>query len=401
MARVLDCWELGNGLAYIEGLAISVKLMAKAGHDARFAGRDLAHAERVFGGRIKCYQAPTQVIPLAPQRQLPTPMTFADVLINLGFGDAGNVTGRVRAWRQLFDGIKPDVIRCANAPSALLAARGTGIRTMVMGIGSLIPPDQSPLPLLRSWAKHAKPEAMAAREQAVLSIMNQALDAVTAPRIASIGALYAEADARLLYTYPELDEYGPRDGVEYYGAVQPGMGEAPQWPDMPGKKIFAYLEPFEGIHVLLDALAATRLPVLVYMPHAPEQLVKRFGGSSLRIVQQPLDVVKAAALCDYGVSHGGHQIVATFLAAGKPQFSVPAYFPERVIAEKITSAGMGVYCPLKTGEIATQLSRLLQDTSLAEKARAAAARVTHLDIEYAIKGALGTFDKLVAAGPRK
>jgi hypothetical protein len=400
MARILDCWELGNGLAYIEGLAISAKLMAKAGHDVRFAGRELAHAERIFGGRIKYYQAPTQVIPVPPQRQLSMPMTFADVLINLGLGDAGNLTARVRAWRHLFDGLKPDVIRCANAPGALLAARGTGIRTMVMGIGSLIPPDKSPLPLLRTWAKDAKPEAMAAREQALLGAMNQALDALAAPRIRSVGGLYAETDARLLYTYPELDEYGPRDDVEYSGAVQPGMGAAPQWPDLPGKKIFAYLEPFDGIHILLDALVATRLPALVYMAHAPEQLIQRYASSNVRIVQQPLDVVKAAALCDYGVSHGGHQIAATFLHAGKPQLAVPAYFPERVIAEKITAAGMGVYCPLRGGEIAAQLKRLLQDPSLADNTRAGAARIAHLNLENSIKRALDTVERLVAAGPR-
>jgi hypothetical protein len=401
MARILDCWEIGNGLAYIEGLAISLKLMAKAGHDVHFAGRDLSHAERIFGGRIKCYQAPTQVVPVSAQRQIALALNFPDVLINLGFGDAGNVTGRVRAWRRLFDGIRPDVIRCGNAPGALLAARGTGIRTLFMGIASQIPPDRTPLPLLRTWIKDADPQQTAAREQAVLDAMNQALDAVQAPRLRSVGALYAEADERLVFSYPELDEYSPRQDVKYLGAIQPGMGEAPHWPDVPGKKIFAYLEAYPGIHVLLDALAATRLPVLAYMAHAPEELLQRYAGSNLRIVRQPLDLPNTAALCDYGVSHGGHQIASTFLAAGKPQLLVPSVFPERVAAEKLSAAGMAVYCRLRAADIAVQLRRLLQDASLAENARAGAARVAHLTIEHSIVETLGIIDRLIAAGPRK
>src|SRR6185437_8267173 len=138
MARVLICWELGNGLAYIEGLNLAAKAIAKAGHEMQFAVRDLSHAERVLGARFPYYQAPTN----AMQRRmvLKRPMTFADVLINLGYGNPDAVVARVRAWRNLLDMVKPDIIRCAHAPGALLAARGTGIRSLVVGIGFLVPP---------------------------------------------------------------------------------------------------------------------------------------------------------------------------------------------------------------------------------------------------------------------
>src|ERR1041385_8529026 len=111
MARVLFCWELGNGLAYMEGLALGAKVISKAGHEVQFAVRDLTHAERLLGKHYKYYQAPTTVIPNA--NPLPAPMTFADVLINLGYGRPDAVAGRVRAWRNLLDQVKPDIIRCA------------------------------------------------------------------------------------------------------------------------------------------------------------------------------------------------------------------------------------------------------------------------------------------------
>ena len=309
MARVLMCWELGNGLAYIEGLTAAARFFKKAGHEVVFAARDLSHAERLLGGKFAFYQAPTQVIPVSDR--LASPMTFADVLINLGYGRPDNVAARVRAWRGLLDHVKPDIVRCAHAPAALLAARGTGIRTLVVGIGFLLPPAVSPLPKLRSWNKDAVPERMAAREAQVLAGMNQGLDAIGAPRVESIGALYNETDIRELYTYPEIDDYGPRSNVRYLGNFQPGFGDAPAWPKAPGKRIFAYLEPFKPIPQVLQALAATGQPVLVYMPHPPEELQARYAGSNLALTDRPLNIAQASAECALGVNHGGHNIAGS------------------------------------------------------------------------------------------
>ena len=399
MARILDCWELGNGLAYIEALAVGDKLMAKAGHEVHFAGRDLTHAERLFGDRIKYYQAPTPVIPQS--RRLPNPMTFADVLINLGYGNPGAVASRVRAWRNLFDLLKPDLLRCVHAPDALLAARGTGMRVLVAGIGFLVPPAATPLPLLRTWAKNAVAARMAAREQHVLAGMNHALDLIKAPRIASIGALYAEADERLLFTYPELDDYGPREGVRYVGNFQAGMGEAPAWPAAPGKRIFAYLEPFKPIGGVLQALAASGQPVLVYMPHAPDEMTRPYATGNLRITDKPLDLNRTAQECDLGVTHGGHNIVGTLLYAGKPQLALPTVFPERVTGEKIAGLGSGLVTSADPTVFSAQLQRLLQEDGFAAKARECAGRIAGLSMEAGIKEFLAAVDRLSKAGPRR
>lgn len=399
MARVLTCWEIGNGLAYIEGLTAGARAIAKAGHEVHFALRDLTHAERLLGGKFPFYQAPTAVIPAG--MLLKRPMTFADVLINLGWGNPAAVTARVRAWRSLIELVKPDILRCAHAPGALLAARGTGIRTIVVGIGFLVPPAQSPLPLLRTWAKDAKPENMAAREQRVLEGMNRGLDAIGAPRVASIGALYNEADVRELYTYPEMDDYGPRSNVKYLGNFQPGIGAAPEWPMVPGRKIFAYLEPVKQVGSILAALAATGQPVLAYLPHAAPELVQRHAGSNLRITDQPLDVVKTASLCDLGLSMGGHNIVGTFLHAGKPQLMVPAYFTERVTSGKVAALGAGLMSGIEPKELEDSLARLLRQGDFAAKSREVAARVAHLDMGSALKGAVASVDEMAKLGPRK
>jgi hypothetical protein len=397
MARVLLCWELGNGLAYIEGLKAGGQVIADAGHEVIYAVRDLAHAPRVLGSS-RYYQAPTTVI--QPSMRLSTPMTFADVLLNLGFSDPGAVTGRARAWRNLFDDLRPDIIRCSNSPGALLAARGTGIRSLAIGTGFLVPPPVSPLPLLRSWAKEYDPERMLSREQTVLSAMNQGLDAIGAPRLDSVGALYAEADARQLYTYPELDDYGPRNDVDYAGNYQAGQGDAPVWPAVPGKKLFAYLETGQRAPLVLQALAETHQPTLVYMAHAPDTLKQQFASGSVKIVDQPLDIKAVAAQCDAGITHGGLIVMSSLLAAGKPQLGLPLFFPERITTEKVMGLGAAIMADIKADELKQAIARLLTDPSLAQAAQAYAARVAHMDMPWLIKRTLAPIQTLAAAGPR-
>lgn len=399
MARVLFCWELGNGLAYMEAITLVAQAVAEAGHEVHFAARDLTHAERLLGGKIPFYQAPTHVTPLP--LVLPRPMTFSDVLINLGYGRPASVVGRVRAWRNLFDLVRPDVVHCANAPGALLAARGTGIRSRAAGIGFLVPPAKSPLPLLRTWIKEADPQRMAAREQALLDGMNQALAAIAAPELACVGALYGEADVRVLYSCPELDDYAPRSDVTYVGVLQPTSGAAPIWPDTPGKRIFAYLDPSEPVPRLLKALAATGQPVLAYLPHPPEELVKLYATGNLRLTDRPLDLAKTTALCDVGVSHGGHNIVGSFLAAGKPQLMLPNMFPEYVTAGKIVGLGTGLVSGRDEADMSLKLTKLLHEPGFSAAAKTLAGRVTQLDMDYALKEAVTSVDTLAKAGPRR
>jgi hypothetical protein len=398
MARVLICWELGNGLAYMEGLTAVARAISKAGHEVHFAVRDLGHAERLLGGRFPYYQAPTTVIP--PNIALQNPMTFADVLINLGFGNPSAVTARVRAWRHLLDFVKPDIVRCAHAPGALLAARGTGIRSLVVGVGFLVPPSVSSLPVLRTWAKNADPQRIAAREQQVLEGMNKGLNAIGAPKLANLGALYGETDLRVLYTYPEMDDYGPRADVKYLGNFQPGMGEAPVWPEVKGKRIFAYLEPIKNIGLVLKALAASGQPTLAYLPRPPEGLLQLQTSGNLRITDKPLDLLKTAAACDIGLSLGGHNIVGSFLGAGKPQLMIPNYFPERVTSLKIAGLHAGLMASWDATDISGKLTQLLIDASFSEQAKVYAGRVAKFSMEAAIKEAVTDIDELAALGPR-
>src|SRR5690348_1172403 len=114
MARILQCWELGDGYAYVEGFTSTARALKAAGHELGLAYRDLRHAERLVGADFELFQAPTPVTP--PQVTLKRPMTFADQLINADYGHAPRMLGRLRAWRTLIERFQPDVLRVLHSP---------------------------------------------------------------------------------------------------------------------------------------------------------------------------------------------------------------------------------------------------------------------------------------------
>ena len=69
-----------------------------------------------------------------PTEQVETVVTYADLLLNIGFGDGEAFTVHLHAWRNLFELVQPDLLVCDHSPTALLAAR-----TLTSAYGTLTP----------------------------------------------------------------------------------------------------------------------------------------------------------------------------------------------------------------------------------------------------------------------
>jgi hypothetical protein len=391
MAKVLMCWEAGDGLGYAEGLASIARPVRQAGFEVAVAWRSLAHAERLLGKDFVLFQAPTTVALV--RDVIDQPRTFAEQLHNMGFGDARQLLGRVRAWRRLIQDYRPDVVRCLHSPGALLALRGLGIKTVVPGTGFLIPPPVSPLPNLRHWEKDVDAAALLKREQHILGEFNQVLTALGAPTLARLCDLY-DVDVQEIYSFPELDEYGVRPNGNYVGSWQVQGGAAPTWPAGDGRKIFVYLENFKALPELLKALKQTGAAVLVFIAHLPEEQKRQHAGANLAFTDVPLDLAATAQQCDYGVNHGGLNITSTLLRAGKPQLQLPMFLPERLCAENVMRLGAGVASPLVSPNMGEALSLLLQTPLLAVKANEFAARHAGESVSRALDVALADVQRL-------
>ena len=131
--RILLTWELGGGLGHLMNLRPLAQELAARRHQVFVAARDLSLGPRVFD------VLPVVLLP-APWKSRPTEQvspvaTYADLLLNIGCGDADCLTAQLQAWRNLFGLVQPDLLVCDHSPTALLAARAPSPRPSPRGRG--------------------------------------------------------------------------------------------------------------------------------------------------------------------------------------------------------------------------------------------------------------------------
>lgn len=370
MARVLLCWELGGGLGHLVPLAEAGRELERAGHEVAFALRDLAYANALLdlpGSRI--YQAPL-LLPLWRDDNI-LPETFADILYAIGYRDSNRLTGLLVGWRQIFSNFKPDLIVHDHSPTAMAAARGLEIPAIGLAqSGFTLPPPVTPMPDLRGGDSENR-DAQHAREKQLVDILNGALSNLGIPTIKSIAELF-ELDGRVLLSIPELDAYGPRDDVEYWGPLDHGRGNTPEWPastQSNNRKILVYVKAFDTRDALLESLSNSGHSVLAHIGGMDAQECARRSTATMTLSPEILDIRQALAECDLVVTHGG-SLVASALLAGKPVLTLPLYLEQQITAEKLQGLGAGLNAPQRLPRgMLTKLQRLLTEDAFTAAAQ--------------------------------
>lgn len=368
MATILLAWELGGDYGHLSRLLPVARALQARGHRTVFAVRDLLGAEALltpYG--MPVFQAPLW---LGQVTNMPEPISYPEMLMRFGYLNARALTGVCRAWRNLVDVLKPDLLVLDHAPTALLATRGTGLARVNFGDGFCIPPQRRPLPPFRWWQRENMLRVQDS-EQHALATANAVLQALDAPPMLGLADL-AVCDDSLFCTFAELDHYPEREARDYIGPIfSLGQGVDPGWPAGEGPKVFAYLKAgYAGLEHALGALQGSGARVLVHVPGAARQTVQRFGSAAMVFSAEPLDMARMSADCDLAVCHGGAGTTAAMLLAGKPLLLLPTHMEQTMTARRITGLGAASAVPV---EAAAQLPRFLRKT-LADPALAAAAQ---------------------------
>lgn len=371
MARILLAWELGAGLGHLVPLADVGRELAADGHDCAYALRDLGDAHAVLhAGNTQLFQSPI----LLPERRSGNKAhTYADILANIGYRDASTLAGHVSAWRRIYEIFKPDLLVLDHAPTAQLAARGLGIPSIIIArSGFTIPPVTTPLPEMRA-AEPDDPGERSAREKTVCDVINATLEFLQAPLIEHVGQLF-ETEARILLSIPEIDPYGPRNDVEYWGPLAHEQGDEPAWPAQAGKKIFGYVRNFRSRDALLHSIAASANPAIVHVSGMTAMECTRRSTASMRLSPTLLNVRRALEECDLVVTHGG-SLVTYALLAGKPLLILPLHLEQQQTADRVAALGAGLSAPrLAPDGMHHKLHELLEDDRFAKVARQFAER---------------------------
>ncbi len=337
-------WELGANMGHIDRMLITARALREHGHDVTFALKDLARAHgRVVRDGFTIVQSP---IWLPRMVHPPRLVNFSAVLAAAGWLDGQGLAGLLCAWRSLFDLVRPDLLVCDHAPTAMLAMKGRGVPVAAIGNCFELPPHRDVFPAMNYWDA-VDASACERSDAMVLAHVNQALARVGDEPLPRLTDLFNGVRC-LAASLPELMHYP--DGVGDLTLVGPSYvgdsGVVPDWPAAGGRRVFAYLSPE---HADFDAVMnALRRPGLVALVHAKglsAEASSRLSGPALRFESSPVQMDPVVAGADLVISHASIGTVTAAALAGRPQLVLPNHMEQYMVARRVVEAGIGLAVP--------------------------------------------------------
>ncbi|MBC7965915.1 MAG: hypothetical protein H7Z17_08320 [Fuerstia sp.] len=378
MARFVAAWELGGGMGHVTTLRPFVQHLVDRGHEVTAILKDLSRAASTFQRPgVKFFQAPLGQS--RPVKKFEKTLSFAQLLHNTGFESIEDLSTRVRAWRTLYEIIKPDMILFDHCPTGLLAARGLPLKRVLVGTGFFSPPDLTPWPCLQPGTDYSQPSRLA-DEARVLHVANSALSGIDVPLLGSLAELYSGVDENILMTFPELDPYPQRGPAVYFGTWSSAVGEKPVWPTGPGPRIFAYLKPFASLEKLLRRLRELNHPTLVVVDGVEETVRKECSSDRMRIWRDPLELGEIGRTCDLAILNGTHGTTTSLLLSGRPILEIPLFKEQVINSRAVMRMGAGLMAsPNAPEDIIAKLDQLLARPAFARQAKRFAAHHSRFD----------------------
>jgi UDP-N-acetylglucosamine:LPS N-acetylglucosamine transferase len=395
MTKLLFSWELGGGQGHLVPHRELLQQLLMRGHSVHVVSRDVARASHAFRGlSIEMWQAPLSVQP--PDRIIEPTVSLSHVLHNVGYANATDLTARISAWRSLIAAVRPDLMLADYSPTALLAARGTGIRTIAIGTGFCLPPRLQPIPAYAMLHQSASPQQLANDESRLVVRINEALEAFAAPAISNLADVFHSTTAQWLTTLPELDHYPTRGPADYWGLAPERRGVPAQWPPGDRRRIFGYLKPFPHLESLLQLLNQLELPTVIACDGLSAAIREKHASRTLSFAPPNVDLVQMAEECHLAITNANHTTTTRFLLAGKPVLMIPLHLEQELIAHAVQRNQLGVSVRLREPrDVFSQLAELLNTPTYHSASAAFAAKYAG-KFENRLEKMVSAFEELVS-----
>lgn len=395
MSKLLYAWEFGAGLGHVGAFLPLARTLRQRGHDVHWAVSQTDAAARLLAQEgFTWLQAPGR-------REIPRaepPLSYNDILLRFGYANREDLLGLVVSWRELLRLTGAQVVLADHAPTAILAARTLGIPVVLFSFGFFVPPRQRPLPSMRPWLV-LPPGQLDALENEALASVNAVLARFSGPPLGMVAQLFDVAENTLL-GFPELDHYADRGPARYWGNLpDAGVGNAPAWPALPGRRIFGYLRGGTPHHeAALAALHALGQATVVYFPDAPPALLERYAAPHLVFSAKPLDLARTAREADAAVTYAGMSTATSFLLKGKPLLLLPGHLEQFLVARRIEEMGAGLLLNPEQPpvDIESKLRRILFDADFALNAQAFARKYANFPQDTVIAHLIGRIEEIAA-----
>lgn len=396
MSTLLYAWEFGAGLGHIGAFLPLARALRQRGHDVRWAVSQTGPAARLLAQEgFTWLQAPTcQEMPRAGP-----PLSYSDILLRFGYASAEDLLGLVVAWRELLRLNGAQAVLADHSPTAILAARTLGIPVVLFSSAFCVPPRQRPLPNMRPWLA-LQPGQLDALENEALASINAILGRFGQAPFDAVAQLFDVAEDTLI-GFPELDHYAERGSARYWGnLLDAGVGDAPAWPALPGKRIFGYLRTgTPHYEAALAALHALGEPAVVFFPDAPPPLLARYAAPHLVFSAQPLALAQTAREADAAITYASMSTATSFLLQGKPLLLLPGHLEQFLLARRVEEMGAGLLVNPEQPpvDLELKLRRVLLEADFALNARAFARKYANFPQASVIAHLIRRIEEIAAA----
>jgi hypothetical protein len=350
VARILLCWELGTDYQHLLSLQPVARYYQSKGYDVWIAGRDVTKLKRLFSDlKVNVVQAPYADSSAELGLEKQAPRSYADFLRRCGYHHADALSGLVSAWRTLFDFIKPDLLLCDHAPTALLASRGLSflrrpVPKVAVGMPFSVPDDNRPAGVF--FAGDLAKNDIILYEDDLVKVINKVCIEFSIARIDNLADLFSDLEKCIFQTYSELDHYGYRSAdqrfkTSYVGATVPDFSEPAVFPHFKGPKIYCHVKGSAETSILLKTLQAIECSAIVLIDGIPDAIIDAHRSRHILYVDKPVNMQEVLDNTTFAVLNGSINSVSLFMKAGIPVALFPLNIEQFLMAKRVEALNAG------------------------------------------------------------
>lgn len=334
MSHVVFAWEIGSGFGHLVPIAALGKEFRRRGLRVTAVVQSGCRGLQILSSiGIDVVELQTRQ---APERSFPLSVNYTANLLRNGYWHGETVARRIESWRELISRLRPDLLFCDHAPSALLASRGASLARAAMGTGFTIPPLSSPMPNIQPWFP-IPAERLAEADAALLETVNPVLEQEKLTPLETAASLFDDVE-RFLCVEPELDHYEIRPDMAYWGTIAPSPSV--QFPDtLSGGEysVFLYMSSTNRfLRPVLNALSELGIRVLAYVAESAESEGEGpVQAPNIRYLRSWVDLREVAARCSLTITHGGTLSSSLLLMNGAKLLICPADLDKAVLGAQL------------------------------------------------------------------
>ncbi|MCB1739079.1 MAG: hypothetical protein KDK91_01815 [Gammaproteobacteria bacterium] len=324
--------ELGDGIGYSLRCLALARSLSGHGHRPVVALRRIDVAERLADQpRIPVVQAPYVIGRLSARQRRAGfhPTSFTDLMACNGFGSIDHLYPLLRAWRDLIDLVRPDLIVGSYCPLLTTAAYGR-IPVVLFGSGYSTPPADAPeFPLFRTDTGDVDTERVNGAR--LLEVIQQVQSRFGAPLPMHLTDVY-RAQQRFVISFPELDPYRECRHDPCLGTFESLASPSPAT----GAGFYAYLAGDGRLTRRIASLLATSgVPGSLHVRDADPREWRMSRSADVSVLPAAPLLEQAVREASVVIHHGGLATAQVALALGRPQVIVPRYVDQVLVGEAL------------------------------------------------------------------